>query len=990
MKNRLLPCAGLLAAGLLLPNLLPAAPRADRTASVDAEGVLRWTDDRSEVALVGVNYYPPFTCDYRSLTARGADIKAEMRRDVAHFRRLGLGVVRIHCFDREFSTADGGLVDNHHLELLDDLIDVCASNGIYMVLTPIAWWGGNWYAPGNIDGFSNHFDMPAMTSDRRAWKIQARFLKAFAEHVNRFTRRRYADDPAILAFECINEPLYPKGHPDAEVTAYIDTLVDGLRASGTTKPVYYNSWQGRNAAAGASRCDGVTGSYYPTGLVAGHALEGPQLGRIVASTLRPDASVARKSRMIYEFDAADTPGSYMYPAMGRLFRHEGVQVAAMFQYDPLRIAHVNTGWRTHHLNLVYTPAKAVSIAIMAETFRHLPRGCDYAPHGVELLFPPFRVNAERDLSEFVRGDRFYYTSDPVAQPSDVAALRHVWGCGSSGVAGSTGNGAYFLDKVADGVWRLQLYPSVFTVNDPYSGRDIPKEVVLAEAPVLRVELPDLGHAWTATPLAGGEPVRAVDRKALLAPGDYVLARSLPAPSQLADARAADLPPFVAPAAERPTPRLSARVPAQWNAADPLSYACRSFAVTNIVAEFVRAEDGAVRRLPARSGRNEFPGGVLPDGNWGLTFRAQGPDGAVTYPDADTDGISWSRIPGTKAVSLMPRPGLKPNVLQHNIGASAVRRSDGAILLNTDASDARDACGGFTLPLSGVPATAHAAQLVLEIENRGPSDAHLEIGFRIDRGGFGQNLHLRPGTNVVTVTPDMIQPLWNGPKTERPWERIHTLSVLTGAWLMHGRPSPAQSVVIRRIERIDVHPGFGVRIRKRPRDWEFFDVRAALRRGFLGHGPGFWQGGALDNRGEPAYHLHANSFTGRSDSVSFRLEAAGATYARLFPQAGPGRTLVLRARARAPRTNRLEVALVLTDGQVWGRVVDLKPTWEEIRIPLATLRYFSHWGGLPKVGDNDRPDIRRVQSVNFCFGRWLFPETADQPHDIEISSLRVEE
>ena len=35
-----------------------AVPRAERLAKVDAEGVMRWTDDGSEVALFGVNYYP--------------------------------------------------------------------------------------------------------------------------------------------------------------------------------------------------------------------------------------------------------------------------------------------------------------------------------------------------------------------------------------------------------------------------------------------------------------------------------------------------------------------------------------------------------------------------------------------------------------------------------------------------------------------------------------------------------------------------------------------------------------------------------------------------------------------------------------------------------------------------------------------------------------------------------------------------------------------
>ena len=981
---------GLVCAILSLSCRLQAVPRADRTAAVDAEGVLRWTDDHSEVALVGVNYYPPFSVDYRQLTDLKADIKAEMRRDVAHFRRLGLGVVRIHCFDREFSTADGGLVDNHHLELLDDLIDLCAANGIYMVLTPIAWWGGGWYAPGNMDGFSNHFDMRAMTSDPRAWRIQARFLKHFAEHVNRYTGRRYADDPAVLAFECINEPLYPKDHPDSAVTDYINTLTDALRASGTKKPIYYNSWQKRNAAAGASRCDGVTGSTYPTGLVAGHALEGPQLGRIRASSLNPDASIAKKSRMIYEFDAADTPGSYMYPAFGRLFRHEGVQVAAMFQYDPLRIAHLNLGWRTHHLNLVYTPAKAISLAIMAETFRHLPRGCDYTPHPSEIVFPPFRVDAHRDLSEFMQGDRYYYTSDPVSHPAQPAVLRHIWGCGASPVAGSTGSGTYFLDKVAEGLWRLQLYPGIFTVNDPYSGRNVPKEVVLAEAPVLRVTLPDLGPTWTATPLAGGTSVRAVGEKAVLMPGDYMLTKGTPDSAAWTAARAADLPPFVAPPAEPATARLSVRLPSQWNAVDPLRCHCRSVATSNIVAEFVHTTDGAVRRVPVQCEKNEIPGGLLTSGTWGVTFHAQGPNGPIAFPHADSDGISWSRIPDTESISLLPQPGQKPTILQHDLGASAVQRADGSLLLNTDASVGRDACGGCLLPLSGIPATPHAAQLILEVENRASENARLELGFRIKRGGFGANLDIRPGRNVITIRPEQIQPLWNGPKTARPWEHITHLSILTGAWLMNGRPVPAQSVVIRNITRVDVRPGFNVRICERPDEWEFFDIQAALRRSLLGKGPEVWHASATDDRGAPAYHLHANAFTNRPDSISFRLSAAGADYTRLFPKAGRGRTLVLHARGVHPRTNRLELALLLDNGEAWGTEIELTPDWRNIRIPMDSLRYFRHWGNLPPIAPGTRPDIRRVQNVNFCFGRWLFPSAAHLPHAVEVSSLRVED
>jgi len=91
-------------------------------------------------ALWGVNYYAPFSHDYNCLTAQKADIRSEMRKDVVHFRRLNVGLLRVHCFDRQISDAEGRFLDNEHVALLDELVSLCASNGIQTVLTPIAWW----------------------------------------------------------------------------------------------------------------------------------------------------------------------------------------------------------------------------------------------------------------------------------------------------------------------------------------------------------------------------------------------------------------------------------------------------------------------------------------------------------------------------------------------------------------------------------------------------------------------------------------------------------------------------------------------------------------------------------------------------------------------------------------------------------------------------------------------------------------------------------
>ena len=561
-----------------------AVPRADRPVNVDSSGVMRWMDDGGEVALLGVNYYAPFTVDYMALTNRGFDISRVMRDDVAHFRRLGIGCVRIHTFDRQFSTQDGGFVFNRHIALLDELIDICASNGIYTVLTPIAWWGGV-FAPEKA-GFSAQWSMQEMTADPKAWRAQTRFLREFAEHVNTVTGKRYADDPAVLCFELVNEPLYPSGHPDEVVTDYINTLADALRESGTKKPIFYNSWNGRNAAAAKARIDGVTGSFYPGGLAKGRARPDERIPGPDGSTIKPDAFIVRKARMIYEFDTPDAPGAYLYPALARIFRHEGVQVAAQFQYDALPLASNNLNWKTHHLNLVYTPAKALSLAIAARAFSLWPRGCASETGSHKRVFSPFLVDAERNLSQMVTEHEYLYTADPCDPPPCPARLRRVWGIGSSSVVAASGNGIYFLDKAADGIWRLQLYPDVFTDGDLYSYDAAAKISVLPCVRKLTVRLPDLGESYRVRHAMSDGTVFATAQNGAvrLSPGDYVLEN---VPAYDAAARSAvsglDTPRYMAPAAESNSSGVSfSHVPTRWRQGCPMTFGGSALGATNII------------------------------------------------------------------------------------------------------------------------------------------------------------------------------------------------------------------------------------------------------------------------------------------------------------------------------------------------------------------------------------------------------------------------
>ena len=440
------------ALGCLLNVSLSAQP-ADRLAKVDSQGVLRWQDNGAEVALFGVNYYTPFWHNYPDLKTLGADHRKVIDQDVAHFARLGLDALRLHVFDREVSDREGNLLDNERLALLDHLIARAKERGIYTVLTPIAWWP----TPGESTGFANRFTMPEMITSPAARSAQTNYLAQFVRHVNRATGLAYKDDPAVISLELINEPQYAPNTTDAQIVDYINALADAVRATGCRKPIFYNGWGNRLAAVRDARVDGSTFGWYPTGLASGRSLRRnslPVVNQYGGSdfwnpSMRTEL-LERKAKIIYEFDAADVPGSYMYPAMARAFRGGGAQIATQFQYDPLPLAPFNQGWQTHYLNLVCSPQKAVSFLIAAEAFRRLPRLQDYGPYPASARFDPFRVSYEEDLSEMATEREFFYSNLTRTAPPAPDKLERIIGCGSSSVVRYEGTGAYFLEKLKIG------------------------------------------------------------------------------------------------------------------------------------------------------------------------------------------------------------------------------------------------------------------------------------------------------------------------------------------------------------------------------------------------------------------------------------------------------------------------------------------------------------------------------------------------------------
>lgn len=533
---------------VLAPTVPHAAPRefytgvAVRPAYLDSAGVVRWRDSKQQVALFGANYCIMSGSDYRMAGLVGArvamDRKAMIDEDMAQFARMGWTGLRL-CSWGDWENADraGNLIVNEHVDLMDYLIAKARERGIYILLTPI-----HTYDPAFADqagkpseniGFSRYFDRPVMGTDAASIAAQANYIKQLLNHVNPYTRVAIKDEPAILFIEVINEPVH---HPEdlRGSVKYIDTLVEAVRDTGCKKITFFNVSQDFAIAPAIreSHVDGASFGWYPTGLVAGHTLKGNFLPAVDSypDMLRP--ALSAKPRIVYEFDQADLLSGYMYPAMVRTFRSVGAQFAAMFAYDMLQTAPYNLGWQTHYLNLVHTPRKAVSAVIAAEAMRRLPRMKSYGRYPDNVTFGDFRVSYEDDSSELNADDAFMNAGATKSQPRKPEALTRVVGFGSSPVVDYEGTGAYFLDKVRAGVWRLEVYPDEVLVRDPFEQPQPDKVVsrLLYRSWPMRLHLPDLGSEFSAVPIHLAADASAAERRASNAtvtvePGVWLLTKN---------------------------------------------------------------------------------------------------------------------------------------------------------------------------------------------------------------------------------------------------------------------------------------------------------------------------------------------------------------------------------------------------------------------------------------------------------------------------------
>jgi hypothetical protein len=498
---------------------------------VDNLGIMRWKLTNKEVQGFGVNYTVPFAHAYRSAKKMGIDPKKAIENDVYHFSRLGFDLYRVHVWDTEISDTLGNLIENEQLDTFDFLMKKLKDKGIRAVITPIAFWGNGWPEPDeNTSGFSHKYGKDNSLTNPAAIKAQQNYLFQFLNHVNTYTGLAYKNDPSIIAFEISNEPHH-RGS-EKEVTNFIKGMIKSMRKSGTKKPILYNISHSVHLAEAYFKAgiQGGTFQWYATGL--GYQREIP--GNLLPNTDEyniPFNETIKKyhgAKYVYEFDAADVGKSYIYPAMARSFRQAGIQLATHFAYDPTFLAATNTEYNTHYMNLAYTPQKALSLMIASEVFHQIPMNKDYGKYPENLAFDDFNINYQNDLAQYNAETKFIYTNNTKATPVNEAKLKLIAGFANSNLIKYDGLGAYFLDKIADGIWRLEVMPDAVWVDNPF-GRNSPEKtvgVINWKNHMMEINLQNLGTQFEIEAINQGNTITksADNGNFSIAPGTYILSK----------------------------------------------------------------------------------------------------------------------------------------------------------------------------------------------------------------------------------------------------------------------------------------------------------------------------------------------------------------------------------------------------------------------------------------------------------------------------------
>jgi hypothetical protein len=487
-----------------------------------------WDRDGKYVRLWGVNYYAPFNHNYVNLEELGVDPYRAIDRDIEDFKRIGVNLVRMHCYDREISDQDGHLAENERLRVFDYLIYRLEQEGIYVMITPIVWFNtveletelSASYAVWSIHssetfGFSNFYTAHEMIWNEDAIRAQETYLNEFFSHRSAFSGKRLSEYDHIVIVEIINEALYPTAK-----------LIDQLRDMKTSNPYrlqerklvdLYEAY----CADGAEDCDeskrkfcaGLLlkylertfsvvdrcfgGSVVKTHIYYGfwdpdifEALQKAPINAVSVTAYTPEnfgsshndhlnplpmmrqlwrnyqpLKKLGKALVCYEFDMPSNLQGYYMAAFGQFLAALGVQAAAHFTYTPLDVAAYNPGWLVHYFNLRHTPSKGAAFLAGKHIFSAVKPGSALPENDDVWEGEGWRISRSEDSVWYLDDDRLI--AHGKNSPADLR--NSVAACGSIPLVERSGNGFWTMEKCAEG-WSLTVLPSQKYVNDPFRGR----------------------------------------------------------------------------------------------------------------------------------------------------------------------------------------------------------------------------------------------------------------------------------------------------------------------------------------------------------------------------------------------------------------------------------------------------------------------------------------------------------------------------------------
>jgi mannan endo-1,4-beta-mannosidase len=161
-------------------------------------------------------------------------------------RRNGVRVLRIAAFnelagDPAVIQSAPGVLSEPGLLALDRVVARAATEGVMLVMVLSNYWDDYGGLPAYLRWFSlaTDYDHRALSMmDPRVQRALKQYMQAIVQRVNTVTGRRYAHEPAVLAWELINEPRGTNLHDGGvQFAAMIHSLAQSVRDAGARQLV---------------------------------------------------------------------------------------------------------------------------------------------------------------------------------------------------------------------------------------------------------------------------------------------------------------------------------------------------------------------------------------------------------------------------------------------------------------------------------------------------------------------------------------------------------------------------------------------------------------------------------------------------------------------------------------------------------------------------------------------------------------------------------